>query len=72
MEQKDRLLTLKEASEWASVYIGKNVTSSNIAYLVHYGRVRKIRDNGSTQIALNDLKEYYKSFNGAYSERIFQ
>ncbi|GEM_PF-4420092 len=31
--EKD-LLTIKEASEWASGYLGKNVTNSNISYLV--------------------------------------
>ncbi|MDR1758369.1 MAG: hypothetical protein LBR51_05380 [Bacteroidales bacterium] len=68
------LLTIKEASEWATDYLGKSVTPSNIAYLIQYGRVRKIGENGSTQIALNDLMNYYKSFNGAreviYKERL--
>ena len=58
------LLTIKEASEWATGYIGKNVTPSNIAYLIQYGRIKKIGDNGFTQIELNDLKSYYKSYNG--------
>jgi hypothetical protein len=30
----DKLLTVKEASEWATKHIGKNVTTSNIAYLI--------------------------------------
>jgi hypothetical protein len=59
------LLNIKEAADWASNHIGKNVTPSNISYLIQYGRVRKIGENGSTQIALNDLVNYYKSFNGA-------
>jgi DNA modification methylase len=58
------LLTIKEASAWATGYIGKNVTPSNIAYLVQYGRVKKIGENGSTQIKLNDLQNYYYSYNG--------
>jgi len=61
----DGLLTIREASEWATGYIGKNVTPANIAYLVQYGRVRKIGENGSTQIGLNDLKNYYHSYNGS-------
>ena len=40
------LLTIREASEWASEYIGKNVTSSNIAYLIQYGRIKKMGENG--------------------------
>lgn len=42
------LLTLKEASDWATEHIGKEVTTSNISYLVQYGRVRKIEVNGTT------------------------
>jgi len=61
----DKLLTIKEASEWATGYIGKNVTQANIAYLVQYGRVRKIGENGSTLISRNDLQNYYCSYNGS-------
>jgi hypothetical protein len=35
------LITIKEASEFASRYLGKNVTTSNITYLLNYGRVEK-------------------------------
>jgi hypothetical protein len=55
------LLTIKEASQWASEYLEKNVTTSNISYLIQYGRVKKIGENGSTQVEKNELVEYYKS-----------
>jgi hypothetical protein len=58
-------LTIKEASEWASRYIGKNVTPSNISYLIQYGKVKKIGENGTTQVILQDLRDYYQSYNGA-------
>lgn len=58
------LLTIKEASDWATEHIGREVTTSNISYLVQYGRVRKIDENGTTQISLHELKNYYKSYNG--------
>ena len=58
------LLNIKQASEWASSHLNKNVTPSNIAYLVQYGRVRQIRDNGSRLIRKQDLIRYYKAFNG--------
>ncbi|MCL2683008.1 MAG: site-specific DNA-methyltransferase [Bacteroidales bacterium] len=61
----DKLLTIKEASEWATGYLGKDVTTSNIAYLVQYGRVRKNGVNGSIQIDFNDLKKYYQSYTGS-------
>ena len=63
--EQNTLLTIKEASEWATGYIGRHVTTSNIGYLIQYGRVKKIGDNGSTQIDLNHLLNYYQSYNGS-------
>ncbi len=60
----DQFFTIKEASSWATKYLGKNVTPSNISYLIQYGRVRKIGDNGGTQVSQKELIEYYKSYNG--------
>lgn len=65
MISADKLLTIQEASEWATNYIGKDVTPSNISYLIQYGRVRKIVENRLTQVSLFDLKTYYESYNGA-------
>jgi hypothetical protein len=65
MQNRGDLLTVKEASEWATNYLGKSVTTSNISYLIQYGRIKKIGENGSTQIDLNELRDYYQSFNGA-------
>jgi len=55
------LLSIKEASQWATEYLGKLVTTSNISYLIQYGRIKKIGDNGSTQVIKEELIEYYKS-----------
>lgn len=60
----DELLTIKEASEWATKYTGKIVTTSNISYLIQYGRIKKIGDNGSTLVSKQGLIKYYKSYNG--------
>jgi hypothetical protein len=49
------LLTIKQASIWASKYTRRNVTESNISYLIQYGKVRKITDNGSLYVAKEDL-----------------
>ena len=72
----DKLLTIKEASEWATSHIGKNVTTSNIAYLIQYGRVQKLESNGTTQVSQNDLLRYYQSYNGSrelnYKDRLGQ
>jgi len=59
----DELLTIKEASEWASVHLKKNVTVSNISYLVQYGRIPKIGNNGSPFVNKKDLIEYYRTHN---------
>ncbi len=57
-------LSIKEASEWASEHLKKNVTPSNISYLIQYGRIKKYGNNGFTQIAKEELVEYYNSYNG--------
>ncbi len=57
-------LTIKKASYWASKYLKKNITSSNISYLIQYGRIKKYRKNGTISINKNDLINYYKNFNG--------
>ncbi|MDR3112710.1 MAG: site-specific DNA-methyltransferase [Elusimicrobiota bacterium] len=54
-------LTIKEASIWATDHLGKKVTTSNISYLVQYGRIAKIGYNGSTHISKFDLEKYYRS-----------
>lgn len=57
-------LTLKEASAWASEHLKKNVTTSNISYLINYGRIHKYGENGDAYVSKKELVEYYKSFNG--------
>ncbi len=42
------LLTLKQASKWASEHLNKNVTPSNITYLIQYGRIEAVSENGFT------------------------
>ncbi|OQZ04365.1 MAG: restriction endonuclease subunit M [Candidatus Brocadia sp. UTAMX1] len=61
--EKD-LLTIKEASEWASNYLKKNVTTSNISYLIQYGRIKRIGSNGNIFVDKQDLIQYYDSFLG--------
>lgn len=53
------LISIKDASLWASEFLNKEVTSSNISYLVNYGKITKIGENGSTQVSRTELKEYY-------------
>ena len=57
-------LTLKEASKWASDYLKKNVTVSNISYLINYGKIHKTGDNGNIFVSRKELKQYYDSYYG--------
>lgn len=63
MIETKELLSIKEASEWATLHTGKTVTTSNISYLIQYGRIKKNSDNSATPVALQDLINYYKSYN---------
>ena len=60
----EELLTIKAASTWASEYLTKDVTESNISYLIQYGKIRKVSGNGSTCVKMDELKRYYDSFHG--------
>ena len=56
------LLTPKQASIWAREYLGKRVTSSNILYLLNYGKVANHGDNKAQNlIDKSELKAYYDS-----------
>ncbi len=59
--KNSRLVTFKEASLWASKYLDRPVTVSNISYLVQYGRIKKYKNNGKTLVNLDELKNYYDS-----------
>ena len=61
---KTELLNLKEACDWASNYLNKNVAESNISYLIQYGKIKKIEYNGSIYVELDELKKYYDSYYG--------
>ncbi|MEG1538939.1 MAG: DNA methyltransferase, partial [Muribaculaceae bacterium] len=57
------LFSIREASEWATQYLSKNVTTANISYLINYGKIGKVGENGSTMISKQELTDYYSSFN---------
>jgi DNA modification methylase len=63
-ELNPELITIKEASEWISLTLKRKVTSSNISYLINYGRINKYGNNGNTFVSKTELFEYYKSFYG--------
>ncbi len=53
------LLTLKQASQWASKHLNKNVTTANISYLIQYGHLETSPEKGTTLIPLQSLEDYY-------------
>jgi len=59
-----QLVTIKEASQWATDYLNRSVSDSNISYLVQYGKVKKFNGDGIVKVMIKDLMNYYKSFTG--------
>jgi len=57
----NQLLTIREATKWAAGFLQKQVSTSNISYLVQYGRIKKFGENGEVLINIADLENYYKS-----------
>lgn len=56
------LLTPKQASVFASEYLGKKVTSNNILYLLNYGKIANHSMNAKENlIDKSELKAYYDS-----------
>lgn len=63
-QQTKNLLTIKEASRWASDFLKRDVSESNISYLVQYGKVKKHNGGNSVFVDVDDLKSYYRSYRG--------
>lgn len=64
MQQAKNQLTIKEASQWASDFLKRDVSESNISYLVQYGKVKKNNGGNSVFVDITDLKNYYDSYRG--------
>ena len=60
-EYSHLLLTVAEASDWATRATGRRVGHGNIMYLVNYGRVRNAGNNGRVMVDLGELDAYYRS-----------
>ena len=56
-----QLITINEASKWASEHLTREVSPTNISYLLQYGKIKKHVKDGSTMLDLRDLEEYYRS-----------
>lgn len=57
------LLSIKDASQWATNYLDRPVTSSNICYLIQYAKIKKHYDNDrKIKVNQDELKNYYDEF----------
>lgn len=61
LDEDTKFLDLKGASKWASEYLDRKVTISNISYLIQYGRIKKYENKNKPLVSLEELKEYYDS-----------
>ena len=59
---KDNFLTIPKASQWASEFLKRDISESNIAYLIQYGKVKKHNGGNAVYVDLNDLRKYYESY----------
>ncbi len=57
----NNLLTIDEASRFATKHLNRKVSNSNISYLIQYGRVKRFSCNGSRYIEKQELVNYYKN-----------
>ncbi len=69
IEKNAIYMTVSEASKWASNYLNKNVSNSNISYLVNYGKLANYsHEQAKILINKNELKLYYDNIRLQNSE----
>lgn len=51
-------MTISEASAWASSFLNRSVTESNISYLIQYGKISKKVLGNEILVDLSELKNY--------------
>jgi hypothetical protein len=60
MNMSGELVPIKEAAEWASNHMGKDISPSNISYLIQYARINKYGgDSNATLVSIPELETYY-------------
>lgn len=58
-----KLLSVAEASKWATHYLNRSVTNSNIGYLIQYAKITKhIDESGNVCVNVDELKDYYNRY----------
>ena len=63
-EERADLMTPRQASLWATDFVKKEITSSNVTYLVRYGRVRNHGEGANILVSQTELRDYYDEYYG--------
>jgi len=58
MQVKKKLLNIDEAVAFASRLLAREISPTNISYLIQYGKIKKYGENGSVQINVEELKNH--------------
>ena len=64
-------ISIRDASKWASNYLQRQVTPSNISYLIQYGKLKRYGVKNNPVLSKKELLDYYKQLkqaNGKYSD----
>jgi len=62
-DSQNDLVNLREANEWATSYLKRKVTVSNLSYLIQYGRIHRHGTTGTPLLSIAELKQYYDGLN---------
>ncbi len=63
LDHQSNLMSLKEAALWASQYLNRDITISNISYLIQYGRIKNYGNGGNPLVDREELRNYYEEIN---------
>ena len=59
-KMNEELFSVREAATWASNYVKKDISQSNISYLVQYAKIKKYNDaSNNVQVNITELQKYY-------------
>lgn len=56
-------LSIEEAVSFINENFQRDVTTSNVTYLIKYGQIQKHTEKGKTVISISDLENYYRKIN---------
>lgn len=59
-------ISIKDASKWASNYLQKNITVSNISYLIQYGKINRYGSTKKLVLSIKELENYYSKLRQRY------